>query len=154
MIIVQAYVEPFRKDLQPGQCIICGRYTRAREAKAAKGIEIRESSSQDKEDETDMELDLCKCPSATKCDGCKVYSRISAYFISFNDILCTLQKRWAYPISIRYASYDFNLGICFKPSFVVEKVSAGTVLGPDLVYHSILDIFRNNEEIQQRTVCF
>ncbi len=49
--VYQAYIQPFREDLKEGQCIICGKY-------------IRSSKEE--------EVELCQCPSATRCEGCKV----------------------------------------------------------------------------------
>merc|ERR1719273_1316132 len=48
--IYQAYIVPFRKGLQQGQCIICGRFMRAN---------THNGGNQ-----------LCDCPSATNCEGC------------------------------------------------------------------------------------
>ena len=53
-LFFQAYVSPYRPDLKDGQCIICGKYCRAKDAG---------------DDNPD---NLCKCTSATRCDGCKV----------------------------------------------------------------------------------
>lgn len=49
--VYQTYIQPFRPDIKDGQCILCGRYCRAGDAKGE---------------------ELCECPSATRCDGCKV----------------------------------------------------------------------------------
>merc|ERR1711963_616268 len=54
--IYQAYVEPFRKDLKHGQCLICGRFMRSVSAKLAGEAEG---------------VPLCQCPSAHNCQGCK-----------------------------------------------------------------------------------
>lgn len=60
--IYQAYVEPFRADLKPGQCIICGQPTRE---DIANKMGVPTSK-------------LCCCPSATNCYGCKLDSAARA----------------------------------------------------------------------------
>jgi len=50
--IYQAYVQPFRKDLKTGHCIICAKPTKAAYA-------------------DDANAETCVCPSANRCDGCK-----------------------------------------------------------------------------------
>ena len=47
--VYQAYVQPFRPDLKDDECIICGK-----PVKAKPGVEP------------------CICPSASKCEPCKV----------------------------------------------------------------------------------
>ena len=54
--IYQAYVEPFRKDLKLGQCIICGRFMRSTMSRM--GTQVEEDP-------------LCDCPSANNCEGCR-----------------------------------------------------------------------------------
>ena len=49
-------MEPFRKDLKHGQCLICGRFMRSVSAKLAGEAEG---------------VTLCQCPSAHNCLGCK-----------------------------------------------------------------------------------
>jgi hypothetical protein len=61
--IYQAYVEPFRKDLKHGQCIICGQYMRAITAKM--------------NNEAD-DVQLCSCPSAHNCEGCLLDTKVRA----------------------------------------------------------------------------
>ena len=48
--VYQAYVQPFRPDLKEGECIICGKPVKAKQA----GVET------------------CVCPSASRCEPCKV----------------------------------------------------------------------------------
>ena len=48
--VYQAYVQPFRPDLKQDECIICGKPVKAKAA----GTET------------------CTCPSANKCEPCKV----------------------------------------------------------------------------------
>merc|ERR1719192_471878 len=50
--IYQAYVEPFRKDLKTGHCIICAKPTKSCYA-------------------DDPDAEICSCPSANRCQGCK-----------------------------------------------------------------------------------
>merc|ERR1711962_386600 len=50
--IYQAYIEPFRKDLKSGHCIICARPTKAAYS-------------------NDPNAEICSCPSANRCQGCK-----------------------------------------------------------------------------------
>merc|ERR1719266_2530033 len=57
--IYQMYVAPFRKDMKRGHCIICNKPTNARYA-----------TKVEKEEQGDN-VELCTCPSATNCQGCK-----------------------------------------------------------------------------------
>ena len=57
--VYQAYICPFKPDLQPGQCILCSKY-------------YRHTGDGDTSDNTG----LCQCVSADNCHGCKV--RISS----------------------------------------------------------------------------
>jgi len=50
--VYQAYIEPFRKDLKSGHCIICARPTKAAYS-------------------NDPNAEICSCPSANRCQGCK-----------------------------------------------------------------------------------
>jgi urea-proton symporter len=50
--IYQSYVQPFRSDLIPGQCIVCGK--NAKEQGNSSGVA------------------LCSCSSSTNCLGCQV----------------------------------------------------------------------------------
>ena len=50
--LFQAYIEPFRKDLKSGHCIICARPTKAAYS-------------------NDPNAEICSCPSANRCQGCK-----------------------------------------------------------------------------------
>jgi len=50
--VYQAYICPFRPNLEDGQCILCGKFTR----KPAKCLE---------------DCSLCQCISAENCQGCK-----------------------------------------------------------------------------------
>ena len=61
--IYQTYVEPFRKDLKHGQCIICGRFMRS----------MSKLGTQVDEDTT-----LCNCPSGNNCEGCSEDSEARA----------------------------------------------------------------------------
>ena len=47
--VYQAYVQPFRPDLKEGECIICGKPVKAKSG-----------------------IDTCICPSASRCEPCKV----------------------------------------------------------------------------------
>jgi hypothetical protein len=47
--VYQAYVQPFRPNLKEDECIICGKPVKARDG-----------------------LETCVCPSASRCDPCKV----------------------------------------------------------------------------------
>jgi len=49
--VYQAYVCPFKPDLKDGQCIMCSKYLRKQK--------------------TGEDVELCNCPSADKCEGCK-----------------------------------------------------------------------------------
>lgn len=48
--VYQAYVQPFRPNLKDDECIICGKPVKAKQA----GVET------------------CVCPSASRCEPCKV----------------------------------------------------------------------------------
>ena len=49
--VYQAYVQPFRPDMKDDECIICGKPVKAKSA--------------------------CTCPSASKCEACKVSCKVS-----------------------------------------------------------------------------
>ena len=68
--LFQAYVSPYRKDLKDGQCILCLKFIREDKKKAAVVDAVGNG-----------ETTLCTCPSATKCEGCKVRGRVSPYAI-------------------------------------------------------------------------
>lgn len=52
-------MQPYRTDLQPGQCILCGKFCRDKDRIAAG-------------EKANGETQLCTCPSAAKCMGCMV----------------------------------------------------------------------------------
>ena len=52
--VFQTYIKPFRPNLQPGQCLLCLKFVRK-----VDGM-------------TRQDADLCECPSAQKCEECKV----------------------------------------------------------------------------------
>merc|ERR1719323_667605 len=70
--IYQAYVVPFRPNLIHGQCIICGKFMRKNAAK----MHADSTSSLDSSEE--QLLELCTCPSAHNCEGCKKDTEIRA----------------------------------------------------------------------------
>ena len=61
------YVAPFRKNLKRGHCIICNKPTKASYA-----------TKSEKEEQGD-DIKLCTCPSATNCQGCKVWKIVNKY---------------------------------------------------------------------------
>ena len=52
--VYQAYVQPFRPDMKDDECIICGKPVKAKSAGVVP----------------------CTCPSASKCEACKVSQSI------------------------------------------------------------------------------
>ena len=70
-------MSPFRPDLKDGQCMICGKCFRSSGKKQRRGSGSQDSqlmkAKDDEEDDEDEDVEeLCKCPSATSCEGCKV----------------------------------------------------------------------------------
>ena len=67
--VYQAYVQPFRKDLKPGHCILCGKPMR---------IEFISTNPTYTEgnDGSGNKKDLCNCPSAKSCAECKEDSQM------------------------------------------------------------------------------
>ena len=59
--VYQSYIQPFRKNLRYGDCIICGKYTRHIRVMGALLFKGGVSN-----------FDPCKCPSAHNCEGCIV----------------------------------------------------------------------------------
>jgi len=70
--IYQAYVVPFRPNLIHGQCIICGKFMRKNAAK------MHADSTSSLDSSEDQLLELCTCPSAHNCEGCKKDTEIRA----------------------------------------------------------------------------
>ncbi len=83
--IYQAYVQPFRTDLKLGQCIICGRY-------------MREVTARLNGEPADYEL--CSCPSAHSCDGCKADNEARARSKSL------VKPHFACPVHKDFKSYQ------------------------------------------------
>jgi Na+/proline symporter len=71
--VYQAYVAPFRPNLTHGQCIICGKFTQENTAKM-----YADSASNLNAGSDDQRLELCTCPSAQDCEGCKIDNEIRA----------------------------------------------------------------------------
>merc|ERR1712223_2295685 len=71
--IYQAYICPFKPDLKRGQCIICGKFTQENTAKM-----YADSTSNLNAGSDDQCLELCTCPSAQDCGGCKIDNEIRA----------------------------------------------------------------------------
>jgi len=71
--VYQAYVAPFRPNLTHGQCIICGKFTQENTAKM-----YADSASNLNAGSDDQHLELCTCPSAQDCEGCKIDNEIRA----------------------------------------------------------------------------
>ncbi len=93
--IYQAYIEPFRSDLKLGQCIICGRYMREVSAKMngePEGVE------------------LCSCPSAHNCEGCKSDNAARAASKSL------VKPHFTCPVHKDYKSYQVKLLSTFHSS--------------------------------------
>lgn len=83
--IYQAYVEPFRKDLKTGQCMICGLYMKQLTATTAGEPEG---------------VSLCECPSAHNCQGCKQDSLVRAKCTSL------VKPHYTCPIHKDYKAYQ------------------------------------------------
>merc|ERR1711988_2076257 len=86
--IYQAYVEPFRKDLKTGQCMICGLYMKQLTATTAGEPEG---------------VSLCECPSAHNCQGCKQDSLVRAKCTSL------VKPHYTCPIHKDFKSYQEHL---------------------------------------------
>ena len=66
--VYQAYIQPFRKNLKPGHCILCGKPMRI-EYTHSKNVNYTKNK-----DEVDDNI-LCNCPSAKNCEQCKEDSK-------------------------------------------------------------------------------
>jgi len=82
--IYQAYVEPFRKDLKTGHCIICAKPTKS-------------CYSDDPDAET------CTCPSANRCQGCKEDNAVRAKHEGL------VKPHFTCPVHKDYKSYQEQL---------------------------------------------
>ena len=67
--VYQAYIQPFRKDLKPGHCILCANPMRM------ENITVNPSYTEGKES-IESKMELCNCPSAKSCEACKEDSKL------------------------------------------------------------------------------
>eukprot|EP00088_Acartia_fossae_P002402 TRINITY_DN10975_c0_g2_i3.p1 TRINITY_DN10975_c0_g2~~TRINITY_DN10975_c0_g2_i3.p1 ORF type:complete len:661 (-),score=169.34 TRINITY_DN10975_c0_g2_i3:383-2365(-) len=79
--VYQAYLCPFRPNLKPGECVLCGKALRGRSDSA----------------------DLCQCMSATNCHDCKVDSKARANCTSI------VKPHYTCPTHGNYKEYQEHL---------------------------------------------